>query len=535
MSSPSLQSVPVRTRAGGGAALLLCLILAVAVYSPGLTAEYAYDGRALLDSLRPLTPGALGAALVTPAQFGPATGILSWRPLQAADAFFLDVLLFRATPLLSHALDLLLHGFCAWLLLRLLLRLLPATAPARPDGAPCPASATAWAGTLFFLLHPLNSEAVLCMGFRADLVSAACILGVLLLVLPPGGAPLSPLRLATAAGVFGIGLLHKEITGAVLPAAPLVIWLAGAGDGAQRRRAAGRAALGLGVVFAAYFGLWLLFRFPAQPGVRLGGGGPGLGAVNALIAVKEIFLPRLVWPWPLRIDHAFEAVTSYADPRVFTALAVLLPVAGAVGWWSWRNRLAAAATGFILAAFLPYAQIVPIPEAVAERFAYVPMLGAGMLVAAAWAEGCRRFTPDMRRLAAVAVLVAAIAAAGVCLRRSLDWRTDLGLNLANWEETGDARPLARRHLGALHLIAAQQRLAKGDTAGARTELAAAAKFLALLLDAAPGDAEGWRLLALTRQTAGDRDGALAAIRRALELAPADPAVQATAATLRAYP
>ncbi|MFH0953921.1 MAG: hypothetical protein V1873_06295 [Verrucomicrobiota bacterium] len=513
--------------------LPLFVILSFVVFGPILRAEYAYDSTYLIDRLKGPPPTTL-ADVVSPSRFGPTTGNLSWRPLNVLIMMLVDLRLFGANPALSASLNLVLHGINAFLLLVLLRRARSQFANCDREGkaaarfaAPV-ARFAPWVGAVLFLVHPLNSEAVLCTGFRADLIAATCILACALLFVRwhecRGRAGAACWRwLAGAAAVLAVGLLTKEVAVVALVQVPVLALLALP----ARRRAIVDTGLGaavLFVVFAAFLAAWRAFRFPDYPDVFLGGGGRFLGLVNMLVVFKEVYLAKVVWPWPLRVDYGFVPVAGVADPRVWTAAAAVLALLLVVVLAARREKLCAVGAIWYLVGFLPVSQIVPVPDPVAERFCYVPMLGIALL-AGGIAKALLATKAASPRLLAAAGILVAVVLAGVSFRRSFDWRDDVTLNIANWEEAGDRRPRALEALGALYLVQAGRQTTRGDAPAATRTVEKARSCLDELLRADPNHVAAHRLYAVWGVAIGRMDMAKAHIARALELAPDDPQVR----------
>lgn len=491
---------------------LLFALLSLAVFSPVLVGTYTSDGRIFIERLGPLPPQALHA-LIQPDQFAPTTGMLSWRPLTGLTMMLLDVRLFHARPLLSHGFTLLWHALNASLLFGLIRRL----TPERPVNA--------WIGALLFLLHPLATEAVLCMGFRADVMAATAILGSAWLALnwqEQGGM----LRLIGMAAVFLLGLLTKEITAVALVMIPLLLLL-------REPPQAGRwgqsilAGSVLCIPMALFGWLWLCFRWHDYPAHFLGGAGRGLGMANAVVVWREEYFARLLWPWPLRNNIPFDAITHWMDPRLLAAAATLALLALVV--WMTRRRLALLGGLWYCTAFLPVAQLTPVPDPVAERFCYVPMLGAA-LFCAGLLDRLSLCYPRTRwwRIGGLAL---AMLLACLSFRRAQDWHDDLTLNIANWENAGDTSPQALENLGGLYLMQADQFSKAGQGRAAQAALTQARTNLESLLQGNDQHAEGHRLYAVWAASTGHMELARQHAARALALAPQDPQVQATTRAL----
>ena len=498
------------------AVLLFFLGLGLAVYSPVFTGEYACDGRMLIQRLHALPLREWGA-LWDPDRFSPVTGMLSWRPLSALMVLLVDDRMLGAHAAFSHALSLSLHAVNAWLVF-LVLQRLPCSPSAPPPERPAaPPDYPALIAGLFFLLHPLNSEAVLCMGFRADLVCAALLLCMTWLVMYGQ-------RLRPPAAIFAVALLFKEVAAAGLVLLPLLVLL---------RRGGTRRALALFAVLLALFAVFLMlwFRFQARdyPAVWLGGGGRLSGMANGWTVFWEVYLRKLAWPWPLQVNYVFEPIRSLADPRFLLAAGLGGGLLAGVVLLLRRNRAALFGLAWAAVCFLPYLQIVPIPDPVAERFAYVSMAGLALVVGAVIRQlGLCNASPRVRRRLWSVVLMMALGYAGLAFRRSFDWRTDICLNLANWEATGDTRPIAWESCGALYLMRADEERRGGDLAASRASLARAGQALARLRVEAPDNIAAWRLSAAWAAANQQPEQAKAFLREALRLNPADVTLRETA-------
>ena len=492
--------------------LLVGFALCLLVFSPALTGTYTSDGRVFIERLGGLPDRAL-AALVQPGEFAPTTGILSWRPLTALTMMLVDVRLFHGTSWLSTIFSLAWHAANAALIFALIRRL----RPERPAGA--------WLAAFFFLLHPLATEATLCMGFRADVMAATAVLGCLLLALR-WQAQRRPSWLLALAGVFAAGLLTKEITAVALLLVPALL-VSTAAPPASRWRDGLVALATLLVPLALFAVLWVRFRWVDYPARFLGGDGRLLGMANALTVWHEEYFARLLWPWPLRNNIPFEPLTRFADPRLLAAGAALA-LLGVMVLLA-RNRLASLGGLFYLLAFLPVAQLTPVPDPVAERFCYVPQIGAALLFLGLF----ERLAGARGRWIWACGAALLVALAGVSLRRAGDWRDDLTLNIANWENAGDTRVQALENLGGLYLLQAEQLQRAGRAAAAADALSRARENLEALLRDDPRNARGHRLYAVWAWGSGRQDLARREARLALQLAPADPQMRATAQRLGA--
>ncbi len=504
----------------GGVPFLIFLAITLLVFGRALFNDYAYDGSLLLGRMS--EPAAKPLAIILdPANYGSGTGVMSWRPLGVLAMLALDIRLFHLDAGWSHGLNLLIHATSAWLLF-VLAGLL------NPRGR----RESHWLAGLLFCVHPLVSEAVLCAGFRFDLLAQLFSLLSITTLLwgMQGGSVPSGKWLAAAAGWFLLGLLSKENAVLVVVMAPFLV-LVTSGD----RAAAART----GVLFLAVTGLfalaWVRFRYAGYTTAYFGGAGRAVGVANFLVSAVEVYTLKLLAPWPLRVDYAFQPVGELLDSRVVVAIGVLVvlgivSIAPFIPGWRKERRLTGeglcGATGllWVLLGFAPVAQLVPVPDPVAERFCYVPIAGVALLAGALFAT-CAAWKPEGRRWMWPAALLLLGVLAALSYLRTRDWRDDVTLNIANWEQSGDERPVARRSLGALYLAVAAREGSRGRGEASREALDRARRNLALLMESpSPPKAEDLRLYGVLELMSGHRDEARKLALRALELAPNDPEV-----------
>lgn len=503
---------------------LLFLAAAFAVYFPALFNEYTYDSpQTVGDYYERQIPL---SSIWDLDNYGSLTGVQSWRPLGVANMIIFDALLFRGTPALSHALNILIHALNGFLVFRM----------ARIFSGPVIDSKNevlALIAALFFLLHPLVSEAVYCAGFRFDLLAMTFILLAITaadwrMELPQTELdkevdrvhPVPPYLFVALP--FVMGLLVKEITAAALliaPAATLLI------EG-NRRRTVGLLIL-LGALFAAFFYFWRMFQYENYNQEFLGGGGRALGIANFLVISVEVYLRKLLLPWPLLVDYNFQPVSDFADGRLLFAGVVLAVAAFTCGVFAWRNRCCALGLFWVMTAFGPVSQITPIPDPVAERFAYVPMGGAALFLFGLLQEVCWRWGVSLRAIA-IAACVLLIPCAGLTFVRGLQWRDDVTLNIANWEASPPSQK-ADLSLGALYLTRAFE-IAAEEPDRAESLLLQSEERLLRALERDSEEPETHRLLALNYFRRGQDEGARQHIRDALRLAPDNQQIQ-RAATL----
>ena len=239
------------------------------------------------------------------------------------------------------------------------------------------------------------------------------------------------------------------------------------------------------------------------------------------------YVALFVVPYPLLADRVVEAIPHPWDPRLIGCLA-----AGcAVVWCAWRERttqpLFALGLGWLLIAFGPVSNVIPLLNPMADRYLYGLAPGFA-LVATRFFTGA----PARRDLLA-AVCVLWIVLLQLQLGR---WRDDASL----WTATARLEPRsARAHVG-LGLMAKQQ----GDRAAARAhfqqaealnpqevsarinlaildgeegDLASAEKQLRAATQRRPEKSEAWVNLAVALELQGKREEARQASEKARAL------------------
>ena len=346
------------------ALLLGLLTLTTLAYSPVFSAGYVYEDRnAFVDSVPGAAPDNRGPWLgweTERGQFQPAPRMLSNLTMRL-QGWHLD------SPLAFHAVNLAVHEMNAVLIWLILLS---------------SGTVAAFVGTALWLLHPIQSEAVSYVSARPDVLAATAILTSLLVITRQSFTTqvLSRIKnvlIVTLAGL--LALLAKESAIVVIGLFPLWLWFEG--------RWAKRWLIPLGVWSTA--GALVAYRLlhvaaaegAGQPWAAIRGyaAGPPHGpfwfaAVQAAAFWRMLAL--LVWPAGLTIDHDFDLV----GPGL--ALVALVGLLGAA-WGAWHVRhqwpTASFALAWLVVGLAPRF-VMPLPDYMAERHLYVPLIGVWIAV-----------------------------------------------------------------------------------------------------------------------------------------------------------
>jgi protein O-mannosyl-transferase len=296
-----------------------------------------------------------------------ATG--NWHPLTWL-SHMADVSLFGVSPGAHHVVSLVLHVLSTSLLFVML---------ARATGA----SWRSFAAAALFGLHPLHVESVAWIAERKDVLSGLLSLATIALFVRGvrrGGA----LSLGPALGCFALALLAKPMA-VSLPFALLLVdaWPLGRVGRVPFARlvlekapflalAAGSAAVTV-VAQRSVGAVHSLGSLPLAP--RL---------ANALVSYVA-YLGKLAWPAGLAVFYPFRlAIPAW---QWLAALALLAAVTALALAWRGARPWLAAGWLWYLGTLLPVSGVVQAgSQAMADRYAYLPSIGLGVMVAWGAAE-----------------------------------------------------------------------------------------------------------------------------------------------------
>jgi hypothetical protein len=490
------------------------VLLAVAAgYAPSLGSELVWDDRIHI----------VGNSAVEEARW---SELLSapvgnyYRPLVFA-SFALDFALGGGTPALFHLTNLILQGVVSCLLLA------AAVALGAPRGA-------ALAAALLFALHPVQSEAVLYVSGRPDLLAAGFALGALLFHARAAGwlgAAGGRLAFPAALGCFALSLGCKEST-ALLPLALAV------GDRLFERPGGreGRADLPRWAAYAVALAAYALWRVGLDGEPLVLAAPPDLAAGLAGVSAAVAGYARLlVLPAGLHLER----FVSGGTPWIWGAGLVLVAcwLAGALRstppvrfWLTWAA-----------AAYLPVANLIPVypglpPGTVfaPEHFLYLP--STGLCVAASLT-----LAPRLPPRAAVAALgLTLLVFVWILYDRTQDWRDEEALYTHTLEHAPESARV-RLNLGNLYLERGEARGAVDQFAAGLAahpddpdlltnaglawlslrRFAEAERALRRVVEIEPDEAQGWANLAALYGTTGRTLAAGRAYAEALRRDPAN--------------
>jgi tetratricopeptide (TPR) repeat protein len=392
--SPAIRSDPANRSSTGftkslfprlGARAEACvaaLVLAVsigAVYWGALDAPLIFDDQSTLitnhsiTSLWPLVGTGEHRGPLNPAPQLPTAG----RPLVnlsfATNYHFgrLDPVGFRAVNVAIHCLS----GILLWAIVRRTLQL-----PLFGGRFARSANWLALAAAVLWALHPLQTEAVIYITQRTELMYAFFYLATLYCSLRywaamradaagRGGSRRRVVWLVLAVLACLAGMASKEM----MVTAPVVVLLFErtfvAGSFGQALRRSWPLYVGLAATWGLLLALNVSGPRSASAGFNLGVGGYAWWLTQAKVLL--MYLKLVVWPWPLLIHYQFEYVRSLADAWMYLIPALLLVIGSAI--LVWRNRPIGFAGAWVFAILSPTLVVPIVTEVAAERRMYLPL------------------------------------------------------------------------------------------------------------------------------------------------------------------
>ena len=503
------------------------------IYGPALAGAFVSDDALYIDnplvrelslagSLHILDPA--GDAALSVSNYAPVHLLLHAAALRA----------FGDDPTGHHVLNVALHALASVLLVALLLQ----------SGLP---RAAALCGGALFLAHPANVEAVAWVSQLKSSTSLVLALAALLAY---------PRRPGLASACFVLALLAKAHAVFVLPVAALFEW--------QRTRSVRWRWIAL---WALLFAAFSVAEIASHERNQLAGSSlrdDTFVWLRTIVAIALRYLVMAATSIGVSAFHETEPARSPLDPWFLLGIAALAALAWRVVATLKRRSVEAVYWLWALFAFAPVSQLFPFLYPMGDRYLYfiLPgLIGAGLCLAR---DAGERLPAPRRRAAGVAAIA---GVAIVCAffgwrshQRAAIWRSAASL-------TADAALHYPQGVSA-NLLRARRAAQAGDVEGAVAALRAAAargynrfeqvdadpvfdplraepRFRAVVSEIAAGwIARGRSLEAPTQQelqmiahahwVRGERDAAIAALRRALALGgPRDPQIRADLAAIDA--
>ena len=412
--------------------ILIILILILATYVPILFNQFVGDDHTLFEKNtfykswknvpRLFEKGyivdlsQISYSSETQADYG--TGSVSYRPISNLTYFF-DNALFQAKPYGSHLIGILIHCANAILIYWIVCKVVSS-------------SMLGLFSALLFSLHPIQSEAVAVMSYRADIVAAFFVLcSFCFWVKFKEGECVRRGYYGWALVMYLLAVLSKE-SAIVLPLVIICF---------DRLLAVSPSSLKvktryyLGFVFIFLFHLYIYFIvFPNSTFYFHWLGGSLIKHCLILGYIWYTYLINILLPWTVKLIPGLycppaPSLISLISAKL--ALAVFLLVAALSLIWRYSRPAVFFLLWYIIF-YLPVSNLLPIANPIATRFMYLPSIG--ILVVLAWAI-FNFFDSDMfkkysRRLPRI--LMAGMTA--LCITCTLflnaDWKSDFDVAYA---------------------------------------------------------------------------------------------------------
>ena len=514
----------------------LAVAAALAAYGNSLKNSFIGDDHLYVENNPFVKEPRNLAYLVDPRYYlGKHQVLVGNRPVFLA-SLLTDRLLWHDNPAGYHATNVLLHAANTYLVYTV------------AGGLGASASAAFWPA-LFFGLHPVQTEAVNVVSFRADLL---CTLFFLLALLSYLAArrhekPVSGLWLGCSAACFALAILSKEMAATFPAIALLVEYYFPAARGRRYRIPAACAAFL--IVACAYAGFWSTrFHYGGMAGVsvfqsaaeRMAAAMPTapvrgwfhLGIererifnqspwewnslfsdrsafARAIVRSLGTYLWLFVFPLHLVADRAPILTAHWTDAGTLLSLLAIGTLAAYAITISRRDAPSAFGAAWCLIAIAPVLNLIPLYNPVAERYLYLVTVGVSLMMGSAVAR-CSESRSNTVRTAGLLIGCLIAAAFGArTFARNLDWRSERALYLQNEDDGEQSSNASFIRAGLLeedgHLIEASNEY--------RASLSKRPGFVEALLGL--GKVEG---------ELGDRAGARREYERALAASPNDPMV-----------
>ena len=364
-----------------------------------------------------------------------------------------------------HALSIVLHATCVLLVWRIL-------------GTRVAAGWPAVAGAVLFAVHPLQVESVAWISEQRGLLSAMLCLGVLSL---SQGATTMPARRGLCVGLFALGILAK-------PQAVITPLLLAILDG----KGSWRSALGsLGrswplLMTAAVVAVITKIQQPSEwswEGADVSSWLRPLVAGDAICFYAEKFL----FPVGLCLDYGRTPARVLSNPLLVLRAVFVIAVIASICILPLLRSIRVPVM-LVVVGLLPVLGLVPFTfqafSTVADRYAYLPMLGAAVGIA----QAAGRVAPGRAIAAASGFAAWMVALTALTLGQLPTWRDSEALNSqiirVNAQSAGGRLGLAAAFLGSGRVQEAAEELraavtANPDYAKARYELASTLHKLGL--------------------------------------------------------
>ena len=378
-------------------AVICALLVAatLAVYAQTFRFDYvAYDDDQFVTDNAMVKAGLSGAGFFWALTTSRAA---NWNPLTWL-SYELDNQIFGLQPGPEHAVNVALHLASTLLLFFVLLRMTGRTWPCAIVAA-------------IFALHPQHVESVAWIAERKDVLSTLLAMVVLLLYVRYAKVP-SLGRYLPMAFAFAAALLAKPMV-VTLPFVLLLFdfWPLGRFTWPPDRRKLGRLVLEK----TPLLGMSAMVSIATYIVQKQNGAMPDYMPLTERLAKATVsyvlYLSKAIWPVDLAVFYPY---TPYGAAAVLASALLLGGITALVFAWARRSPWLVVGWLWFIGTLVPVIGIVQVgAQAIADRYAYFPMIGLAIAVVWTVAEAVK-MRPVLQRpanaFAAVALLVFAVGA-----------------------------------------------------------------------------------------------------------------------------
>jgi len=338
-------------------AMLGLIILSFAAYLNALSNTFVFDDVYVISGNYFIRDWKNFWGLFTSKYFA-ASGELSYRPVVTL-SYFVDYSLWHLNPMGYHLTNIVLHTLNSALLF-FLVQLMVKNTP------------VAFLASLFFICHPVLSEAVNAVSYREDILAATFFITAFLLyvkVLNLNKFYLYPLSLLS----YLFALFSKEMAITL----PLFIFFFDYIIGSCRTFTNRILRFYLGYILVTIF--YLLVRFwwfynPVESGVSYPQENLWFNFL-AMLKVLAPYIKLLFFPVNLNADYLVPVISSPWDMSCILSLLLIISIA-VIGYrLFFHSKLLFFSLLWFFVALLPVLNIVPIGNIMAERYLYIPVIG----------------------------------------------------------------------------------------------------------------------------------------------------------------
>jgi len=355
------------------------------------------------------------------------SGSVSYRPVLSL-TYFLDYHLWGNKPYGFHLTNILIHCINCLLVFQILSVIFGS-------------SALACFAALLFGLHPIQSEAVAVIAYRADILSTFFVLGSFYFWLKfQCGDRLKMGYYAGCLAMYFLALFSKESSVGL----PVVFFLYDRFLGPSDRPLKRMAPYYAGFLFLLVFYLWVYFCiFPNSTLQRHWLGGNFVNHCLISVDIGYSYLMGFLFPWKVDLIPGtyFPSVFPLLSLKTFK-IAVLFILFSVVFLRLWKyHKPIAFFLSWSLVFYLPVSNLVPLANPMAMRFMYLPSVGilaalAFFLDKAFNSPLIKGYPQKMSSIFRASVLILCII---LTLLLNNNWKNDLRVALA-WMQNYPSAP-----------------------------------------------------------------------------------------------